>query len=113
MRVGGGFYDASGERLAAIRDAIADDRTGPKLQRALRKLERAGWEISGQSLKTAPRGYDAAHPRIELLRRKQLFAGLPYGFAKFIHTPELVDRVRADWRALEPMLAWLHDAADD
>ncbi len=113
VRVGGGYYEACGERLAAIRDAIADDRTGPKLQRALRKLEKAGWEISGQALKTAPRGYDAGHPRIELLRHKQLFVAKLYGFEKFIHTPELVDRVRADWRALKPVLTWLRDAAGE
>ncbi|MGZ6737642.1 MAG: DUF2461 domain-containing protein, partial [Nocardioides sp.] len=29
MRVGGGFYEASGARLAAIREAMADDKTGP------------------------------------------------------------------------------------
>jgi uncharacterized protein (TIGR02453 family) len=110
MRVGGGFYDASGERLVAIRAAIADDRTGAKLQRALRKLEKAGWDVGGEKLKTAPRGYDAEHPRIELLRHKQLFVGKPYGFEKFIHTPELLDRVRDDWRALEPLMAWLQNA---
>jgi uncharacterized protein (TIGR02453 family) len=112
MRVGAGFYDASGERLAAVREAIADDKTGPKLQRALTKLEKGGWEIGGETLKTAPRGYDADHPRIELLRHKQLFVGKPYGFEKFIHTPGLLDRVRDDWRALEPLMDWLQAAAD-
>ena len=61
VRVGGGFYEASGERLAAIRDAIADDRTGPQLKRVLTKLEKNGFEIGGEQLKTAPRGYDKEH----------------------------------------------------
>jgi uncharacterized protein (TIGR02453 family) len=110
VRVGGGFYHASGERLAAIRTAIADDRTGPALKRVLTRLERAGFEINGEQLKTAPRGYDTDHPRIELLRRKQLFAGRAYGFEPFIHTAELLERVRADWRALRPLLSWLERA---
>jgi uncharacterized protein (TIGR02453 family) len=110
VRVGGGFYEASGERLAAIRDAIADDRTGKKLQRALTMLEKAGWEVNGEKLKTAPRGYDADHPRIELLRHKQLFVAKPYGFEAFIHTPVLLEHVRDDWRALEPLMRWLQDA---
>ena len=80
VRVGGGFYEASGQRLAAIRAAMADDTTGPRLQRIVRKLERDGFEINGEQLKTAPRGYAADHPRIDLLRRKQLFAGRSYGF---------------------------------
>lgn len=107
MRVGAGFYEAGGEQLAAVRDAIADDVTGPKLQRALRKLERAGFEIGGEKLKTSPRGYDAEHPRIELLRHKQILAGRSYGFEPFIHQADLLDHVRADWRALKPLLTWL------
>lgn len=110
MRVGAGYYEAAGARLAAVRDAVADDRTGPALKRILSKLEKDGFEISGERLKTTPRGYDADHPRIELLRHKQLLAGKPYGFADFIHTGELADHVRADWRALKPLVAWLERA---
>ena len=87
MRVGAGFYEAGGERLAAIRDAIADDTTGPALKRVLTKLEKAGFEIGGERLKTSPRGYDADHPRIELLRHKQIVASRSYGFGKEISTP--------------------------
>ncbi len=107
VRVGGGFYEASGDRLAAFRDAVAHDKTGPALKRLLTRLEKAGWEIRGDRLKTSPRGYDADHPRIELLRHKQLFVGRSYGFDGFIHTPELLDRVRDDWRALTPLLDWV------
>jgi uncharacterized protein (TIGR02453 family) len=110
MRVGAGYYEAAGPRLAAVRDAVADDKTGPALKRILSKLEKDGFEISGERLKTTPRGYDADHPRIDLLRHKQLLAGKPYGFADFIHTSELVDHVRADWRALKPLVSWLERA---
>ncbi len=110
VRVGAGFYEASGERLAAIREAMAHDRTGPALKRLLTRLERTGFEINGEQLKTAPRGYDKDHPRIELLRRKQLFASKAYGFEPFIHGAELLDRVREDWRAAKPLLTWLERA---
>src|SRR5687768_7641762 len=100
VRVGGGFYEASGPRLAAIRDAIADKRSGPQLKRVLTTLEKGGFEIGGEQLKTAPRGYEKDHVRIELLRRKQIIASRSYGFEKFIHSPELLDRIRDDWRAL-------------
>ncbi len=110
MRVGAGYYEASGPRLSAIREAVADDVTGPKLQRLITRLGKAGFEISGEQLRTTPRGYAADHPRIDLLRRKQLLAGKSYGFADFIHTSELLDHVRADWRALKPLVAWLESA---
>jgi uncharacterized protein (TIGR02453 family) len=110
MRVGAGFYDASGPRLTAVRAAVADERTGPGLKRALTKLEKAGFEITGERLKTTPRGYDADHPRIDLLRHKTLTAGKSYGFADFIHSAELLDHVREDWRALKPLVSWLERA---
>ena len=112
VRVGAGFYEAGGERLAAIRDAIDDDKTGPALRRALTKLEKDGFEIGGEQLKTSPRGYDADHPRIELLRHKQIIAGKPYGFEKVIHSPEVLEMVRADWQTLKPLVAWLTRAVD-
>ena len=65
----------SGNRLAAYRDAVADDKSGARLTRVVNKLTKAGWEIGGDQLKTAPRGYPADHKRIDLLRHKQLFAG--------------------------------------
>ena len=38
-----GFYDATGPRIAAIRAAIDDDRTGTELEPMLEKLEGGGW----------------------------------------------------------------------
>lgn len=107
VRVGAGFYEASGERLAAFREAVADDRTGPGLVKILATLERQGWQVGGDRLKTSPRGYDADHPRIALLRHRSLTVGRDYGFEPFIHTPELLDRVRADWRVARPLVEWL------
>jgi uncharacterized protein (TIGR02453 family) len=106
-RVGGGFYDAGGPRLAAIRDAMAEEKTGRALDRLLKRLEKDGFEVGGDQLKTSPRGYDADHPRIHLLRRKQLFVGRSYGFETDAIDAGLVDRVREDWRALRPLVAWL------
>ncbi|WP_323792276.1 DUF2461 domain-containing protein [Nocardioides sp.] len=112
VRVGAGFYEAAGERLAAIRSAIDDEKTGPALRRILTKLEKDDFEIGGETLKTSPRGYDADHPRIGLLRHKQIIAGKPYGFEKVIHTPEVLEMVCDDWRTLKPLVTWLAKAVD-
>jgi uncharacterized protein (TIGR02453 family) len=111
LRVGAGFYEASGERLANIREAMADDKSGPKLQRVVRKLEKDGFEISGERLKTSPRGFASDHPRIELLRHKQLFAGKSFGF-EGLDSPDVLDRVRDEWRALRALVEWVATHAE-
>lgn len=107
VRVGAGFYEASAERLARIRTAIDDDRRGKELEKLLGKLVADGWELGGDKLKTTPRGYDADHPRIDLLRHKSMTLGKSYGFEPIIHSADLVDQVRRDWRATSPLLDWV------
>jgi uncharacterized protein (TIGR02453 family) len=107
VHVGVGFYEASSERLAAIREAIADEKRGRQLQRIIAKLRKQGWELGGDTLKTSPRGYDAGHPRIDLLRHRSMTLGRSYGFAPVIHTAELLEQVRTDWRAGRPFVEWV------
>ncbi len=107
VRVGVGFYEASSERLAAVRAAIDDDAHGADLERIVDELIGAGWTLGGDRVKTAPRGYDIDHPRIALLRHKSMTLGKDLGFDPVIHSPELVDRVRADWRTLRPLVEWI------
>ncbi|WP_435595153.1 DUF2461 domain-containing protein [Tsukamurella tyrosinosolvens] len=112
VRVGAGFYDASPTRLAAFRKAIDNDLYGPALEKVIAKLRRTGWEIGGETLKTAPRGWDADHPRIELLRHKSLSAMRDYGFEEIIHTPKLVPQIRKHWRETSALLDWLVEHGD-
>jgi uncharacterized protein (DUF2461 family) len=74
-------------------------------------LTRKGFEIGGDKLKTKPRGFDADHPRIELLRHKSLTAGRSLGFGPVIHTSALLDEVRKDWRAVRPLTEWITEHA--
>jgi len=104
--VGAGFYEASPEQLAAIREAFADEATGAPFQRLLAQYAADGWQIGGDQVKTAPRGYSADHPRIDLLRYKQLFLGRSYG-VEGLASPDVLGRVRADWRRLRPFVDWL------
>ncbi|MEP6665625.1 MAG: DUF2461 domain-containing protein [Nocardioidaceae bacterium] len=112
VRVGVGFYEASSERLARVRAAIDDDRTGRELVTILAALTRKGWELGGNKLKTTPRGYDADHPRIDLLRRKSMTLGKSYGLEPVIHTPALLTKVRRDWQTARPFVEWVGANAD-
>ncbi len=112
VRTGAGFYEASSPRLASIRAAIDDDLRGPELERLLAGLAADGWDVAGERLKTTPRGYSADHPRIGLLRHKSMTVGRSHGFEPVVHTPELLDVVRDDWRALRPFVEWVAENAE-
>ena len=107
IRTAGGCYHTEPRQLAGLREAMADERTGPQLERLLRELERAGLEIAGDRLKPSPRGWPADHPRIDLLRHRSLVARHDLGFEPVIHTGRLLDLVREDWRATRPLVEWL------
>lgn len=113
VRTGAGFYEASSSDLARIRTSIDVEATGKQLQAILAKLVKAGFSIGGQKLKTTPRGYDADHPRIDLLRHKSLTIGKDYGFDKLIHSPELVAAVRKDWDTARPLVDWVAERLGD
>ncbi len=112
VRTGAGFYRAEAPALAAIRAAIDEELTGTELEGILDSLRAEGFEIGGETLKTTPRGFTADHPRIELLRHKSLSAGRSLGFEPVIHTPELLEVVRDDWRAMRPLVEWVSARTD-
>ncbi len=107
VRTGVGFYQAPPARLASFREAVDHETFGVGLQRILGRLERQGWTVGGDAVKTAPRGGSADHPRIDLLRHRSLTLGRDHGFEPYVHTAELLERVRADWRAGKPFLDWV------
>ncbi len=107
VRTGVGFYQAPPARLASFREAVDHETFGVGLQRILGRVERQGWTIGGDAVKTAPRGWSADHPRIDLLRHRSLTLGREHGFAPYVHTAELLDHVRADWRAGKPFIDWI------
>ncbi|MEO6887192.1 MAG: DUF2461 domain-containing protein [Jatrophihabitantaceae bacterium] len=106
FRVAVGFYHASTAGLAAVRTAI-DGPLGAELETIVTRMRRGGWQLGGEQLKTAPRGFGADHSRIELLRHKSMTLSRSYGFDAVVHTPALVTRVRRDWRAGRSFVEWM------
>ncbi len=81
---------------------------GAELERVVAGLSRR-FEIEGRPVKTRPRGYEVDHPRIDLLRNRQLTASRVYPVAAELGTREVLAIVRKDWRAMRPLVAWLAD----
>ncbi|HEY1134367.1 MAG TPA: DUF2461 domain-containing protein [Nocardioides sp.] len=114
VRTGGGFYRAEPDALARFRAYVADDATGPTLVDDVTAVEALGWTVGGDTLKTAPRGFDKTHPRIGLLRHRSLTFGRDHGFEPaVIGVAAFADRVRADWRELRPLVETLAEVLTD
>jgi uncharacterized protein (TIGR02453 family) len=107
--IGGGSFHMWPAQLARYRTAVAEDRRGDSLRQILDQLTRAGWEIRGDQLRTAPRGFTADHPRIDLLRRKAVYAMVGFEPDDALHDRRTLARVRAAWRELRPLNEWVAD----
>ena len=114
LYVGTGIYMPDGPTLRRLREAIADDASGRKIAAIVAGLRRKKYSVgSHETTEKAPRGYDEDHPRIELLRMKDLHAGkqLP---PSALSTRKALDRVVGAMADVKPLSDWLqrHVAAD-
>jgi uncharacterized protein (TIGR02453 family) len=108
LHVAGGGYRLARDQLARYREAVADDRTGKQLEKILAALRRRKANTGGHSeVKTAPRGYSADHPRIELLRLDGITGGWVHAPGAWLQTREAAKKVRDGWRALVPLCDWV------
>jgi uncharacterized protein (TIGR02453 family) len=105
---GSGYYHMARDQLVRYRQAVDDGKAGPALVKVVTQAGATGLEVGGDALKTAPRGYPADHPRIELLRHKGIYAGRGFEPGAWLGTAKAADRVVDVWRATKPLNAWLH-----
>lgn len=107
LMVAAGYYAMMRDQLERFRTAVAAEHTGAEIEAILSKLPRQYRLGAIDELKTAPKGYPKDHPRIQLLRRKGLMTSVEMGTPKWLHTKQVVGKVREVWRTAEPMNAWL------
>jgi uncharacterized protein (TIGR02453 family) len=108
LMAGGGAYELATDHLERVRRAIDDERTGTELEKLVGSMRRKGVALGGSQLKTAPRGYDRDHPRIELLRRKAFYGYAEWPVEPWLSTRAAKDRVVKVWRACRPLHDWLN-----
>ena len=101
-----GAHMPSSPWLTRYREAVAGPG-GADFARTVEQLRAAGLNVGGNSLKTAPRGYPPDHPRIELLRWREVGTGRSFGLEPWIATPAVKDRILEAWEAMRPLSDWL------
>ena len=108
LAVGDGMYGMESGQLDRYRRAVAHDTTGAELERVIAGIEQHGYGVHGRDvLKSAPRGYPADHPRIELLRYKGIVAWMEWPAEPWLETAAVKDRITGFLRATQPLGAWL------
>jgi uncharacterized protein (TIGR02453 family) len=92
--------------LTRYREAVAG-LAGEELAGVVERLRTAGLSVGGNEMKTAPRGYRPDHPRIELLRWREVGVGRQFPIEPWIATPAVRDRVLETWETMRPLADWL------
>ena len=106
---GSGYHIMARDQLDRYRQGVADGGAGPELAKLTAKAEKAGLELWGENVATAPRGYPRDHERIELLRRKSLSLGATLEFGRGIKRDDGLRFVTTTWRAAVPVTGWLDE----
>lgn len=99
---GGGVYRPEPALLKTIRDNIANNSAAWK--RAVK-----GQELGGESLTRPPKGYDAAHPLIGDIKRKDYYSGSEFT-VKEVTSDKFLFAVLEKFRATTPLAEFLSGA---
>ena len=106
--VGAGSWHPGGETIGRIRTAIAQDPEG--WQKVLNEPGfRTRHKLVGESLKRPPRGYDAEHPLIDELKRKDFMSIESFSQTKAC-SAGFIDLVADSFRSASPLVRFLTEA---
>jgi uncharacterized protein (TIGR02453 family) len=108
LGAGSGMHMMDSGQLERYRKAVDADPSGSELKRVIHGINQRGIEVRGHdSLKSAPKGYQPDHPRIEMLRWKGLIAWQEWPVEPWLATAAAKDRVAGFFVATRPLNDWL------
>ena len=107
LLVAAGLHRPSADQLERFRAAIDDGRRARPFRHALDEAAAAGLELTPPALKRAPRGYSPDHPRVDLLRLKEITVHRRDPLEPWLHEPRCEELVRSHLEAARPLVAWL------
>ncbi|MCA9881557.1 MAG: DUF2461 domain-containing protein [Anaerolineae bacterium] len=104
-----GMFGFDKDQLARYRDAVDDKKKGQALEDAIAKVQSAGdYVLFGDTYAKVPHGFDADHPRAELLKYKGLYAHLGQDLPQDIITSaDFVDITVEHLVNMAPIQQWL------
>jgi len=108
LGTGVGMYHMATDQLERFRQAVADDRTGRKLESPVADAKGNGMDVAADEvLQTAPKGYPKDHPRVDLLRHKGLITWREWPVGAWLASKKAKDRIVEFLERSKPLQAWL------
>lgn len=110
LLVAAGMYRTQPDQVARLREGVVDGRKGAALRRALTRARKGGLDLGEADLKRVPRGFDADHPRADLLRHRRLvLSRREVELPAWLHEPQAAERIAAWFDAATPTVTWLRE----
>lgn len=113
--VGGGIYCPMPDQLVKIRKEVAffyDDLNEIINEKSFKSAFKSLSKEEGLYLKNPPKGYDATHPAIEILKLKSFTAGTTFQFRDSLEA-NFVDTIVKQLQILKPFNDFLNRAIDE
>jgi uncharacterized protein (TIGR02453 family) len=108
LYVGTGMYKPEPAVLQKFRAAIAADKSGRELSKIVSMIRRKGYTVgTHEALNSAPRGYTLAHPRIDLLRMKDIHAGRTIDPGSVLASRKALSVVKNVMADVQPLADWI------
>jgi uncharacterized protein (TIGR02453 family) len=107
--IGAGCHGLDPARLTRFRHAVADPSSGADLAGIAQRLEAAGYQLGGATLKRPPPGFADGAPAGRFLLHKALFVHHDEPADERVHDDAVLVTCMRHWRALAPLHRWLTD----
>jgi len=106
--VAGGFFNPNSADLKRIREEIVADATPLRQIIADPIFKKNFGSLSGNTVKTAPRGFAKDHPDIDLIRHKQFI--VIQGFTdKLVTSPDFLEHLVEGFLAMRPYFDYMSE----
>jgi uncharacterized protein (TIGR02453 family) len=96
-----GFWDPNKEDLLRIRKELEQDAGAFKRAVSGQAFRSIWGDLQGESVKTAPKGFDRDHPEIELIRKKQFIFTRDFTDPQVL-SPSFLGEVGKSYRLIRP-----------
>jgi uncharacterized protein (TIGR02453 family) len=107
IEVAGGVYMPDRDVLLALRDYIAENHKQFRATFKAPKVKKLLGELWGDSVSRVPKGFDAAHPAADLIRRKHYILSAQLD-PKIATTPKLPAEIVSRIEAMTPFVEFLN-----